>query len=313
MTTSRIPSFVVFDRRRFLAAAGGLVAAGMLPKSVLALAAPHNFRQGELDITVISDGHLVMPTSMLAANADPAELKAVLSAAGITGTELQAPTNVTLIRSGDDLVLFDTGSGDFVPTAGKLLENLETAGIEPAAITKVVFTHAHPDHAWGTLGADGAPVFTNASYYAAAAEWDFWMDKDLPSKAPSQMQAMVVTTQKKLDPIKDRVTMLKPGDEIVGGVRVIDTPGHTPGHVSFDVPGGLIIVGDVINNPAVGFEHPEWHFGFDSNPEQAVATRTALLDRAATDGIKLLGFHWAYPGIGHAERKDTAYRYVPAA
>jgi glyoxylase-like metal-dependent hydrolase (beta-lactamase superfamily II) len=317
MIMSHIPSssFIELDRRRFLAAAGGLVAAGILPKSVLAMAKPHSFRQGDLEVTVISDGHLVIPTSVIAANADPEELKALLNAAGITGTEVQAATNVTLIRSGDDLVLFDTGSGDFVPTAGKLVENLRAAGVEPDAVAKVVFTHAHPDHAWGTLGADDAPVFANAEYYVAAAEWDFWMNKDLPSQAPEQMRPMVVTTQAKLGPVKDRVTMLKPGDEIFGGVRVLDAPGHTPGHAAFEVPGedGLIILGDVINNPATGFPHPEWHFGFDSDPEQAVATRKAILDRAATDRIKLLGFHWTYPGLGHAERKDAAYRYVPVA
>jgi glyoxylase-like metal-dependent hydrolase (beta-lactamase superfamily II) len=108
--------------------------------------------------------------------------------------------------------------------------------------------------------------------------------------------------------------MVKPGDDIVTGIRVLDTFGHTPGHVSFEVAGddGLIIVGDAIGLPVMYFPHPEWRLAFDANHDLAVANRKKLLDRAATDKTKLLGFHWPYPGVGHAERKDSAYQYVAA-
>jgi glyoxylase-like metal-dependent hydrolase (beta-lactamase superfamily II) len=149
---------------------------------------------------------------------------------------------------------------------------------------------------WGTR-ADDAPVFANAEYYMAAAEWDFWMNEDLPSQAPEPMRPMVVTTQAKLGPTKDRLTMLKPGDEIVGGVRMLDTPGHTPGHASFEVPGdgGLIILGDVINSTAIGFAHPEWHYGFDADPEQArqlveAAHREARDVRGTVSWLERRGF-----------------------
>jgi hypothetical protein len=70
-------------------------------------------------------------------------------------------------------------------------------------------------------------------------------------------------------------------------------------------------VADAAVNPVVFFEHPEWHFSFDAIPDLAVENRKKFLDRAAADKIKLLGFHWKYPGVGFAERKDTVYRYVP--
>jgi len=99
--------------------------------------------------------------------------------------------------------------------------------------------------------------------------------------------------------------------ELVG---LLDTAGHTPGHVSIEVAGGegLIIGADAAVNPFVFFEHPEWRFSFDAIPELAVANRRKLLDRAAADKIKLIGFHWKYPGVGYAEPKDNAYRFVPA-
>ena len=73
-------------------------------------------------------------------------------------------------------MLIDAGSGpNFQPTAGKLLENLEAAGIAPESITKVVFTHAHADHLWGAIDDFGdGDRFPNASYVISAPEWDFW-------------------------------------------------------------------------------------------------------------------------------------------
>lgn len=304
------------DRRKFLAVASAFIASGLLPERVLAKAGPAMFKHGAVDVTVVSDGHLVLPTGILAPDAPPEALQALLTAAGVTGNEVQPPTNVTLIKAGADLILFDTGSGtEFQPTAGKLIDNLKMAGIDPAAVTKVVLTHAHPDHIWGTVGAGGALNFPNASYYAAAAEWDFWMGKDILTQMPKEMHPFVLGAQKHLNGVRDRLTMVKPGGDIVTGIRVLDTFGHTPGHVSFEVAGDeeLIVVGDAIITPIIWFPHPEWRMGFDSIPDLAIANRKKLLERAATDRIKLLGFHWPYPGVGYAERKDGAYAYLAAA
>jgi glyoxylase-like metal-dependent hydrolase (beta-lactamase superfamily II) len=194
------------------------------------------------------------------------------------------------------------------------MENLKLAGVDPAAITKMVFTHAHPDHIWATVNSGGSPNFPNAVYYCAAAEWDFWMGKDILTQMPKEMHPFVLGAQKHLEGAKDRITMVRPGDDIVTGIRVLDTHGHTPGHVSFEVAGddGLIIVGDAIGLPAMYFPHPEWRLAFDAMHDVAVAKRKVLLDRAATDKTKMLGFHWPYPGVGYAERKDGAYQYVAA-
>jgi glyoxylase-like metal-dependent hydrolase (beta-lactamase superfamily II) len=115
--------------------------------------------------------------------------------------------------------------------------------------------------------------------------------------------------------IKERVTMLKPGDEPVSGIQIVSTPGHTQGHISLALAGGdgLIVGGDVLTHPLISFRHPEWKPIADHVPEQAVETRTKLLDRLAADRSRLIGFHLPYPGTGIVERKDGAYRFVPAA
>ncbi len=306
---------LVLDRRKFLGVAAGLIAAGVLPKNVLALAGPYAFKQGAYDVTVVSDGTLLLPLSLVGQGGKPEDVKALLGAMA-QGDNAQFEASPLLLKSGSDVVLMDTGSGgNFQPTAGKIAESLKATGTDASAITKVIFTHAHPDHCWGTLGADGKSVFPNASFHTAETEWNFWTASDLASKMPKEMEGMVKGTQGQLAGIKDKVTMFKPGTEILPGINVLDTAGHTPGHVSFEMAGGdgLIITADAIMNPLVYFPHPDWKFGFDADHATAIANRKKLLDMASAGKKKLIGFHWPYPGIGMAEAKDGAYVYVPAA
>lgn len=305
---------LVLDRRKFLGAAAGLIAAGILPENALALAAPYSFKQGAYDVTVVSDGTLTLPLALFP-DAKPEELAKLLGEMA-KGDQAQFEASPLLFRQGGEVILMDTGSGgNFAPTAGKVIESLKAAGVEPGAVTKVIFTHAHPDHIWGSLGADGKPVYPNASFHVAEAEWNFWMAPDLASKMPKDMEGMVKTTQAQLTGIKEKVSMFKPGSEVLPGIAVIDTAGHTPGHVSFELAGGdgLIVTADAITNPLVFFPHPDWKFGFDADHAGAAASRKKLLDMASTGKKKLIGFHWPYPGIGMAEAKDGAYVYVPAA
>jgi glyoxylase-like metal-dependent hydrolase (beta-lactamase superfamily II) len=315
LVSSASQKYVQVSRRQVLAGLAGLGAAGALPRHAWAQAAPHTFAQGDFEITVVSDGHLVLPSNILGPDAPPEERQALLEALGVSDT-FEAPTNAPLIRAGSDLILVDNGSGgEFQPeTSGKLADNLIAAGIDPGSITKVVFTHAHPDHIWATVS-EGELRYPNAAYYVAAAEWDFWTNPDLKSQMPQEMHGFIDGAVKHLTAVQDRVTMVKAGDNIVTGIGVLETAGHTPGHISLEVAGGegLIITGDALPGPAgVYFPHPDWTLGFDLDPAMAVTKRTAMLDRAATDKMKMLGYHWTYPGVGFAERDGTAYRFVPA-
>lgn len=301
------------DRRTFLAA----TAAGLAARTLPALAAtPYAFRHGAFDVTIVSDGYLVLPTSSLAPNAPPTEREVLLRAAGQTGDRYNSPTNVTLIRTANDLILIDMGSGErFMPTAGRLWDNLKAAGIDKSKITKVVFTHGHPDHLWGTVDELDELVIPDATFYVASAEWDFWTGDSATRGLPSERAGFVTGARRNYAAIKGKVKMVKAGDEIVSGLRLIDTAGHTQGHVSLELAGadGLIVGGDVLIDAPIYFRHPEWTYAGDHVPDQAVTTRRKLLDRLAADRSKLIGFHLPYPGVGTVERKDNAYRFVPAA
>ncbi|WP_426237765.1 MBL fold metallo-hydrolase [Pararhizobium sp. DWP1-1-3] len=273
----------------------------------------HKLKHGSFDVSVLSDGFITLPSSILMPDADAEEVERVLGLLGGTHDSSALQTNIPLVRHGDDLILVDSGAGtNFQPTDGKLAANLASIGVDPASITKVVFTHAHPDHSGGTTLPDGSLLFPNAQYYVSEAEWSFWTDPSYETSIPEALHAFARGSQRDLFAVRDRLTLVKPGDEIVSGMNVVSTRGHTPGHISLELAGNgnLLIAGDVIPNEIVSFGNTKWHFGFDTEQEIALASRAALLDKAANEKLRILGYHWSYPGVGYVERDGTGYRFV---
>ena len=275
----------------------------------------YSFVQGEFEITVVSDGYITVPIDIVAPEGSPEQRDDILRRTGnVRDGLVESKTNIPIIRTARDLIIVDIGSGDkYQPSDGRLSANLGAAGIDAGDITKVVFTHAHPDHVWGTLTESGSLRFPNATYYVGAAEWNFWMDPDYRNTMPAVLHEFAEAAQRDLGAVRDRVVMLKPGDDIVTGLRAIDTAGHTPGHLSLEMAGGegLIISADAATNEIASFQHPAARFGYDTIPDLAIQNRVRLIERAATDRTKLLGYHWTYPGVGFAERSGNGFRYVP--
>jgi glyoxylase-like metal-dependent hydrolase (beta-lactamase superfamily II) len=206
----------------------------------------------------------------------------------------------------------------FMPGAGKLADNMDAAGIDRKSITKIVLTHAHPDHLWGVLDDfDDTPMFPNASYLISAAEWSFWAADDVASRLPEDRQNFVPGARRNLERIKDKLTTITPGADIASGIRTIDTSGHTAGHMSIEVVAGkeaVLVLADALTHPTISFAHPEWSPAADHHdPDRAVATRKNLLARLAADRSRVIGFHLPFPGIGQVETHGSAYRFVSTA
>lgn len=301
-------------RRQLLLGAAATTVSLALPRHVLAAPA-HTFTHGAFDITVVSDGMLMLPPEILLPDANAEERADFLKRLGGNEKGAAVQANIPLIRHGNDLILIDTGAGPyFQASAGRLAENLKTVGIKPEEITKVVFTHVHPDHSGGTTTPDGKVLFPNAHYYVGEAEAAFWTDPAFETRQPAPLHGFAKGAQRDLGAVEDRLTLVKSGDEIVPGMAILPTLGHTPGHLSLELAGdgNLLVTGDACTSDTIFFARPDWHFGFDTDAETALKSRQTLLDRAASEKIKMLGYHWTYPGVGYAERNGEAYRFLPA-
>ncbi len=298
-------------RRNALLAIAATASVGLLPamartQTMLSL--------GSKNLRTISDGNLVLPMSFLLPNVPEAERTAFLESRGLDSTQLSPECNLTLLEDGDRRILFDAGSGvNFMPTAGKLPETLEAAGIGADTITDVVFTHGHPDHLWGILDDFDEIAFPEATLRFPRAEWDFWRSDDAIAAMSEGRQAFAVGAQNRLAAMEEQVELFDAGQEVAPGVEAIDTSGHTPGHTSFAVHGGgesAVIIGDAVTNHAFSFARPKWPSGSDQDTQAGIETRLKLLDRLATDKSTIIGFHLPNGGVGKTERDGAAYRFV---
>ncbi len=311
-------------RRDLLKMAAIVPTAGLAAPVQAALAPPsaeqapgfHRFSLGEAQITVVSDGHFEMPVSDAGVNADPAEVQAFLRARYRSTESSYRHTNHLFVEIGDAKVLVDVGSGDrFVDTVGKLITNLENAGIDPDEITHVVITHAHPDHIWGLRDGFDEPIFPDAEYVIGGAEVDYWLQDDLVNRVAPEEQQIVLGAVNSINIEGLEWTIAQDGHEVVPGITIVNSPGHTPGHISVRVESegqSLIALGDSFTNVFMDFAHPEWVIRRDHDKEQTVATRKRMLDMTASDGIVVLGYHFPFPGVGHVMREAGAYRFIPS-
>ncbi len=300
------------SRRTFLQASAAAAGAGLVlsPSSLWS----NPLQIGSTEIRVFSDGNLSLPMNFVLPEQTEEEIENLLSPHGWNTQALTPDCNVTLLKRDDRLVLFDVGSGsNFQPTSGELTAHLEDAGVDVSDITDVIFTHGHPDHLWGVLDDFGDPLFSEAQFWFPQAEWDYWRAEDTLEKTPEERKSFVVGAQSRLEAIEGQVEMIRPGQEVIPGVEAVDTSGHTPGHMSYLIHDGsesVLVVGDAISNVVISFERPEWHSGTDQDREKGAATRTALLDRIASEGSRIIGYHLPNPGIGRAEKSGTVYRFV---
>ena len=280
-------------------------------------AAHHRFALGSRDISVLSDGHLVVPADVLAGNVSQAEVRSFLATRAVGPERVYFAINVALVRTGDDYLLIDAGSGGtWEPTAGKLADSLEVAGVKPEQISKVVLTHAHPDHIWGLIDElDDSLRFPRAQYVVAAREFDFWTLGEA-AKLTGPVEGIAAGARRVFKAIEARTIRIRPGDEVAPGIVAVDTAGHTPGHISLLITSGsnkLLITADAVQNAHIALAHPDWQPRADMDGLRAAASRRRLLDMAATDKLLVLCYHIPFPGLGRVERKGSAFAWVREA
>lgn len=299
----------MLTRRRLLTATAAAATTALAPRRLWAAS---TLTLGGTRIDTLSDGSLVLPGDFILGGMPQDEMQAIVAKYGLPTDQLTPPCNVTLLRDGTNTVLFDVGAGpDFQPSAGKLMEAFEAIGLTVDDITHVLFTHAHPDHLWGLLDDFDEPLFPNAEYMIGQAEFDYWTNPDTVAGIGEARATFAVGAARRLAVIGETVRLLADGEEPLPGIVARLTPGHTPGHLAYEIAGPtpVMVLGDCIGNHHVAFERPEWESGSDQDKALAAGTRTALLDRLATEGHAIIGYHLPGGGIGRVERADIGYRF----
>ncbi|KQU16174.1 MBL fold metallo-hydrolase [Methylobacterium sp. Leaf94] len=276
-------------------------------------------RIGEIDVLVVSDGVLPLPTAMLAHNADPALRAGWLDDMFLAPDAFDWPLNAVLVRSGEQTILIDAGLGLdpnlALPRAGQLVKRLEAGGIDLTSVTDVVLTHMHMDHIGGLL-IDGVKerLRPDLRIHVAAAEVAFWEEPDfsrtsMPTGFPDALRA---TATRFSEAYRSHLQTFEETFEVAPGVVVHRTGGHTPGHSVVRLASGgerLTFAGDAIF--PVGFDQPDWHNGFEHDPEEAARVRIRLLRELAGTREQLVATHLPFPSVGRVAVQGDAFRWVP--
>ena len=274
---------------------------------------------GDLEVIVISDGILPLPTSTMSTNVDPHSRAEWFKDQFLGPDKFDWALNVLVVRTKDRLILVDAGLGgqfDGFPRAGLLPKRLASAGIELESITDVIITHMHMDHVGGLL-VDHVKrrLRPDLRVHVSATEVEFWKAPDfsrtvMPAPIPDVLKS---TAAQFASEYGSRLVTFDEQAEVAPGVIVERTGGHTPGHSVVRLASGgdqLTFAGDALF--PVAFDHPDWQNGFEHDPEEAVRVRVRLLEALAASGGLLVATHLPFPSVGRVAKDGNAFRWIAA-
>ena len=265
---------------------------------------------GSITVAALRDGELVLPKDMLL---NLAEDDASTIAADENNALSQTNINAHLIRSGDRVMLVDAGARElFGPTCGFLIDALAEAGVQPADVTDMFFTHLHPDHVAGALTPEGGAVFENAAVKVLDAERRFWSEGNFDAVEVNGAD-WAGLAQAVLGAYDGQVESVAADAELIPGVTAVGIPGHTPGHAGFRVDSGsdsLIHLGDIMHVQVMQLIDPRVATIFDVDGEMALASRQRMLDMVSADQLLCTSGHMLTPKFAHIERLSSGYALV---
>jgi glyoxylase-like metal-dependent hydrolase (beta-lactamase superfamily II) len=266
-------------------------------------------RIGDLEIHPVLDGTARMPPTDAyrlggpevagrgGDDADWAPHRAFLTADGM----LEMALGGFLVRTGDRLVLIDTGVGDIQAgplRGGQFLDSLTAAGVTPADVTDVVLTHLHFDHVgWTTR--HGEIVFPRATYRCDRRDWEHFVGPD-PGAT------------KKLSPLAGRLETWDTSGPLLPGMDTLSAPGHTPGSTVIVLSSGAeraMLLGDAVHCP-VELVDDEWAGIGDVDPALAKRTRVALARELEGTDVPAAGAHFPEMRFGRLLPADGQRHWV---
>ena len=223
------------------------------------------------------------------------------------GAKLVVDTCIGNGRNRDPLAIMSNLSTSY-------LEDMSAAGYPPESINYVLCTHLHLDHVgWNTRLVNGkwVPTFPKASYLMDKKELAFYGNID-EKETEEFMQVQRRVFADSVQPVFD-AGLAKPVEgpaQVCEGVRLVPTPGHTPGHCSVLIESKgekAFITGDFMHHP-IQFHDPGLVTPFDVDNAAAVATRRRVFGEYADTPTLIIGTHFAGPTAGKLVRDGDGYR-----
>ncbi len=285
------------------AATSPVLAAGTETKANSTIA--KSFQLGDFTVTTLLDGSLPRDGAqdIFGGGASDEDFARVSADNFISPDVAQFFFTPTLVNTGSEMILFDTGLGQ-----GGIQAALADAGVTPDQIDVVVITHMHPDHIGGMTTNDAA-TFANARYVTAAPEYDFWSAQDAGNRVGDMVAA-------KVTPMAEKMTFIGDGGEVASGVTGMAAFGHTPGHMVYHLESNgqrLVLTADLANHYVWSFAHPEWEVRFDMDKAAATESRRNVLGMLAADKVPMIGYHMPFPAAGYVESRGNGFRFVPVS
>ncbi|PRD43001.1 MBL fold metallo-hydrolase [Phyllobacterium phragmitis] len=313
--------------RRTLFQASAVLAGGLASPQIMIRAAEaaapfsdarpprfNRFKLGDFEVTTILDGLRAGdgPYPTFGMDQTQEAMAELMRQNFLPETKFVNGFTPTLVNTGSELILFDTGFGEGgrANGQGQLAATMQAAGYSPDQVGIVILTHMHGDHIGGLME-DDAPAFPNARYIAGQIEYDFWTSGDRAG-TPAENNAKMVDA--KVKPLAEKTSFIKPGDAVVSGITSEAAFGHTPGHLIFRLESGgkqLLLTADTANHYVASLQRPEWNVAFDVDKKQGGETRKRVFDMIAADRLPFIGYHMPFPAVGYVEKLDTGYRFVP--
>jgi glyoxylase-like metal-dependent hydrolase (beta-lactamase superfamily II) len=226
--------------------------------------------------------------------------------------------NCLLVETPAGRVLVETGIGeradDKLRTSrgyegDPVLVALRRAGFDPATVDVVALSHLHFDHAGGLLDADGRRAFPRATVVAQRAEWEIALGDNPRLVASYDQPELRLVREWGAEGWADGER------EILQGVSVIPTGGHSVGHQAIVVRGSgpsartLAFFGDLAMRPWSA--NPKWVTAFDDVPLDSVLVKGELFARASAEGWTIVLSHERHRPAGRLVRERDRFAFEP--
>ena len=190
------------------------------------------------------------------------------------------------------------------------LKDIKRAGCPPETIDTVLCTHLHFDHVgWNTRKFRGKwiPTFPNARYLFSKQEWAHW--KNVPRDGTVQAQHLTDSIQPVLD--AGLAEFVDSDHRIAEDIRLIPTPGHTPGHVSVHITSAgkeAVITGDLMHHP-IQIAEPDMIANFCMDAKKACRTRREFIAKYENKKAFIIGSHFCDPTAGWIVKDKKSWRF----